>query len=96
MAKVTSKYQVTIPKKLAEQYGIKPGDELEWKAAGDSLRVVPQRNESAGAELIAMRLKMFQASVERQKKRERARGKQPQLKDRGWTREELYDRGRTR
>ncbi|MEK7258043.1 MAG: SUMF1/EgtB/PvdO family nonheme iron enzyme, partial [Bacteroidota bacterium] len=30
MAKVTSKLQVTVPKIIADQYGIRPGDEIEW------------------------------------------------------------------
>ena len=34
MAKVTSKYQVTMPKKIAESYSIRPGDEIDWVAAG--------------------------------------------------------------
>jgi|SRR6266850_178997 len=96
MAKVTSKLQVTIPKRLADQYGIKPGDEIEWKAAGDSIRVFPQRIDEHNRATVELRLKMFDASVERQKKRERSQGKQLQVKDRGWKREDLYDRGRTR
>jgi len=96
MAKVTSKLQVTIPKRLADQYGIKPGDEIEWRAAGNSIRVFPQRLDENDPATVELRLKMFDASVERQKQRERRRGKQPQVKDRGWKREDLYDRGRTR
>jgi len=41
MAKVTSKLQLTVPKAIADRYGIKPGDELEWIPAGDVIRVVP-------------------------------------------------------
>src|SRR5215210_2671871 len=97
MAKVTSKLQVTIPRRLAREYGIKPGDDLDWSPAGDAIRVSPLR-EPTGDEkaLVELRLKMFDASVQRQKKRERSRGKQPQSADRGWKREDLYDRGRTR
>ena len=43
MAKVTSKLQVTVPKRLAERFEIAPGDEIEWEAAGDAIRVVPVR-----------------------------------------------------
>src|SRR6202030_1742097 len=39
MPKVTSKLQLTVPKKIADQYGIRPGDELEWIPAGESIRV---------------------------------------------------------
>ena len=96
MAKVSSKLEVTIPKELADQYGIKPGDEIEISAAGDSIRLVPQRVDEDDQMTVEMRLKMFDASVERQKERERLRGPQPQSEDRGWKREDLYDRGSTR
>ena len=46
MAKVTSKLQVTIPKHIAEEYGIAPGDEVEFVPAGDSIRVIPPRQRS--------------------------------------------------
>jgi AbrB family looped-hinge helix DNA binding protein len=29
MGKVTSKLQVTVPKAIAQRYGIRPGDEIE-------------------------------------------------------------------
>ena len=41
MAKVTSKLQFTLPKKLAEQVGISPGDEVDVSLAGEGLRIVP-------------------------------------------------------
>jgi AbrB family looped-hinge helix DNA binding protein len=94
MAKVTSKLQVTIPKRLAEECGIKPGDEVAVSPAGDAIRIAPL--EQHNRLTVEERLKMFDASVERQKKRQRGKGKQPQVRDRGWKREDLYDRGRTR
>jgi AbrB family looped-hinge helix DNA binding protein len=52
MAKVTSKRQVTVPKAIAEQYGIRPGDEIEWLPAGDAIRVVPMSSpRPAGSSL---------------------------------------------
>jgi AbrB family looped-hinge helix DNA binding protein len=96
MARVTSKLQVTIPKDLADQYGIKPGDEIELRAAGDSIRMFPRHFVEESPLSVEERLKMFDASVERQRERERLRGPQPQSEDRGWKREDLYDRGRTR
>ena len=41
MAKITSKLQVTLPKTLAEQYHLRSGDEIQFEAAGDVIRVVP-------------------------------------------------------
>ncbi|HTP24715.1 MAG TPA: AbrB/MazE/SpoVT family DNA-binding domain-containing protein [Anaeromyxobacteraceae bacterium] len=93
MAKVTSKLQVTMPKALAERYHIEPGDEIKWEAAGDVIRVVPPRAKPAGD--LATRLKIFDQATARQRIREHAKPLTVAT-DRGWTREELYDRGRPR
>jgi AbrB family looped-hinge helix DNA binding protein len=93
MAKVTSKLQVTVPKALAERYGIDPGDEIEWEAAGDVIRVVPARRQAAHD--LQARLRLFDQATARQKARETGRT-WPRAKARGWTRAELYDRGRSR
>ncbi|HVR20042.1 MAG TPA: AbrB/MazE/SpoVT family DNA-binding domain-containing protein [Polyangiaceae bacterium] len=94
MAKVTSKLQVTLPKALATQYGIRPGDEILWVASGEAIRVIPARKVSKNAS-IEERLKLFEQSVERRRRRYRS-SSGPEPSDRGWTREELYDRGRPR
>ena len=49
MSKVTSKLQVTIPKAIAEQYGIRTGAELDRVAVGDSIKAVPRAPKSQGA-----------------------------------------------
>ena len=41
MAKVTSKLQVTLPRAIANQYGIRPGDDIQWQPAGTVIQVVP-------------------------------------------------------
>ncbi len=92
MAKVTSKLQVTVPKALAERYHIEPGDEIAWEAAGDAIRVVPARRRRADA---ASRLRLFDQATARQRERERGT-RATGAADRGWTREDLYDRGRPR
>jgi AbrB family looped-hinge helix DNA binding protein len=94
MAKVTSKLQVTVPKALAERYGIRPGDEIAWEAAGDVIRVVPGRRREAPG--TAARLRLFDKASERQRRRNRSLRTRPAAAGRGWTREELYDRGRAR
>ena len=38
---VTSKLQLTVPKAIADQFGIRPGDHLEWVAAGEAIHVIP-------------------------------------------------------
>ena len=98
---MTSKLQLTVPKKIADQYGIRPGDELEWVPAGDSIRVELMRRKAKGGMRLSPeeRLALFDAGTKRLRKRERAllRGKprpEPETSGRGWTREELYgDRG---
>jgi AbrB family looped-hinge helix DNA binding protein len=103
MPKVTSKLQLTVPKKIADQYGIHPGDELEWIPAGDSIRVeLVRRKAKAGHELTtAERLALFDANTKwldelqaGQLKHAKAKGTRLTRESRGWTREELYeDRG---
>jgi bifunctional DNA-binding transcriptional regulator/antitoxin component of YhaV-PrlF toxin-antitoxin module len=93
MAKVTSKLQVTVPKALAERYAIRPGDEIAWEAAGDVIRVVPHGRRTAAD--AAARLRSFDKATDRQRRRNRAGALRPPA-GRGWTRAELYDRGRAR
>lgn len=45
---ITQKNMVTVPAKIAQQYGIKPGYRLEWIAMDDGqilVRVIPDRRE---------------------------------------------------
>ena len=93
MTKVTSKLQVTIPKALAQQYGIKPGDEIEFRPAGTEIRVIPPWIEEKRLS-TAERLRLFDEARARQREREKTMTvivKPGQ--GRGWTREELYMRG---
>jgi AbrB family looped-hinge helix DNA binding protein len=92
MARVTSKYQVTIPKAIAERYGIKPGQEIEWLPAGDAMRVVPQGYRGREPDR-ARRLDVFDRATERQRARQAGQGAGQRMPDRGWQRDELYDRG---
>lgn len=97
MAKVTSKLQVTIPKSLADQYGIRPGDELDWVPAGEAIRVAPARRAAYEPDLET-RLRLFDKATERQRERARKISNDGRLNtkepvDRGWKREDLYTRG---
>jgi bifunctional DNA-binding transcriptional regulator/antitoxin component of YhaV-PrlF toxin-antitoxin module len=90
MARVTSKLQVTIPKAVAVRYGIEPGADIAFEPAGDVIRVVPRRRSARG---LRERVKLFEQMLAR--RRERKAGRVfPETEDRGWTREDLYDRGR--
>ncbi len=92
MAKVTSKLQVTLPKVIADQYGISPGDDIAWVPAGDAIRVVPPSAATPRLRLEE-RLRLFDQATDRQRRRQAGRRKGKESADRGWTREELYDRG---
>jgi AbrB family looped-hinge helix DNA binding protein len=106
MAKVTSKLQLTVPKAIADRYHIRPGDDLDWVPAGDTIRVVPQnvkmRTQSRWS--TEERIRLFRATLERQKRREVSpkvlegeseRPWKPHEIARGWRREDLYTRGRS-
>ncbi len=92
MSKITSKLQVTLPKAIAERFKIKPGDEIDWEAAGEAIRVVPAKRKRAQAE-PGDRMRVFDQATKRQRERESARGPAPAAAERGWTRGGLYDRG---
>ncbi len=94
MAKVTSKYQVTLPKRIAKEYHIQPGDEIDWVAAGEVIRVV-LHNKQAAPQDRESHLRWFDQATERHRKRPSARATQPPP-NRGWRREDLYERGRSR
>ena len=98
MAKVTSKLQLTVPKAIADHYGIKPGDELEWIPAGESIRVeMVRRRAKTSHELTkAERLALFDEGTKRLDKLQaeelkKNQGNRVTRETRGWTREELYD-----
>jgi len=103
---VTSKLQLTVPKVVADQYGIKAGDQLDWVPAGDAIRVVPinPRRGRVPFRSAEERLKLFRQMLERQRHREarpleagahRKRPLKPHEIARGWKREDLYTRGRS-
>jgi AbrB family looped-hinge helix DNA binding protein len=92
VAKVTSKLQVTIPKAIADRYGIVPGDELDWVPSEGAVWVVPVK-ALVGPFGAAERVALFDAATERQRQREQQEGRAKSSAGRGWTRAELYERG---
>lgn len=85
---MTSKLQVTIPKALAQRYGILPGAEIVFQAAGDIIRVLPPGAQPPVPDR-AERLRCFDEATARIEQLDR-----PPADNRGWSREELYRRGR--
>jgi AbrB family looped-hinge helix DNA binding protein len=94
VARVTSKRQVTIPKEIADRFGIAEGDDLSFTAAGGAIRVERMTPEPRDLD-VAERLELFDAATRRQQARQRGK-RTPKPAGRGWTREELYSRGRSR
>lgn len=97
MAKVTSKLQVTVPKAIADRFGIRPGDDITFHIEGNAIRVV--RAHERPPLTVAERLAVFDEATKRQEARNKLRRRKPGTKppaNRGWTREELYTRGGTR
>ncbi len=93
MSKVSSKLQVTVPKAIAERYGIRPGDDIRFEEAGETIRVVPANTRTQKKDLdTETRLRMFDEATARQRAREAVKPKS-RATTRGWTREELYTRG---
>ena len=97
MAKVTSKLQVTIPKRIAEQYGIAPGDEVEFSPAGDSIRLAPARQPMRSSLSLEERLRMFDEDTAWQRERQKQMTiPADSAAERGWSRADLYTRGKSR
>lgn len=95
MTKVTSKRQVTIPKAVADRYGIGAGDEILFEPAGEVIRVVPPGGVRPALD-VEERLKLFDRATQRQDERQERRKSGSVAGspgDRGWRREDLYSRG---
>jgi AbrB family looped-hinge helix DNA binding protein len=95
MSRVTSKLQVSIPKAVADEYGIRPGDDIVWQPAGETIRVLRAAARPPRLD-VAARLELFDLATERQRRRESRDGRRRRNappRGRGWTREELYVRG---
>ncbi len=94
MTRVTGKFQITLPKRLVDAYGIRLGDDVEIVAAGESIAIRPARSGTRGLSPEEC-LRHFDDATRRQEARQREA--RPRAgKDLGWTREELYPRGRPR
>ncbi|NKI35102.1 AbrB/MazE/SpoVT family DNA-binding domain-containing protein [Wenzhouxiangella sp. XN79A] len=94
MPKITSKLQVTLPKRIAEHHGLHPGDEIEFQSAGDVIRILPAGTVAGSQPSAAERLRLFDEATRRQAQRQADRptaGTDPAPRD--WNREDLYRRG---
>jgi bifunctional DNA-binding transcriptional regulator/antitoxin component of YhaV-PrlF toxin-antitoxin module len=89
MSKVTSKLQVTIPRLVADHYGIRPGDEVRWEVREGGPLMAPEKNirDRLTAE---ERSRQFLEAVERVALQQQRAGVSGEG-DRGWTRDDLYE-----
>jgi bifunctional DNA-binding transcriptional regulator/antitoxin component of YhaV-PrlF toxin-antitoxin module len=92
MAKVTSKYQITIPRTIANEYDIRPGEEIDWVPAGEVIRVVPC-GKNAAPQSRESQLRLFDQATERHRQPAPAAKRHGA---RGWRRKDVYQRGRAR
>ena len=90
MAKITSKYQVTVPKTIARQYSLEPGVEITWIEAGEIIHVIPPGRQAEPADKES-KLRIFDQATARYRKPGNLKKKQ--TGGRGWKREDLYKRG---
>jgi AbrB family looped-hinge helix DNA binding protein len=97
--KVTSKLQVTVPKTIADEYRIRPGDEIFWVSGGEAIHVIPPGRKRSELS-VEERLALFDAATARQRHREAQAGRRRSERGRSkgaFAREDLYEgRGRTR
>lgn len=102
-SKVTSKRQVTIPKGIAHHFGIEPGDEIHWMPSGSEIRVFLSGQTSLPDLTPEERLGLFDEATVRRGSRQVVRAPQEGQEgeeeeegevERGWTREDLYGRGK--
>jgi bifunctional DNA-binding transcriptional regulator/antitoxin component of YhaV-PrlF toxin-antitoxin module len=96
MSKVTRKYQVSVPRRLARAHGIEPGTDLTFVSEGEALRVEVEHKDSSenSKDTLAEALASFDAATQRQVARNRRFGtrasKGSGTVDRGWRRDDLY------
>jgi bifunctional DNA-binding transcriptional regulator/antitoxin component of YhaV-PrlF toxin-antitoxin module len=90
MSKLTSKYQLTLPRAVADSVGLKPGAEVCWEAVGDAIRLRAETVHKHEARSVTDQLMLFDLATEREQHRMHNRGAVP-AQDRGWSREDLYE-----
>lgn len=89
MSKVTSKFQVTLPRAIAREQGLTPGTNVDFEALGGAVRIRNRQRQRPNPD----RLKLFDRATQRQREREAQYPIAASKKGRGWKREDLYARG---
>ncbi len=89
MAKVTSKLQITIPKAIAEEYGLRPGSEIRFLPAGSAIRMEAESARGPSPLSLEKRLALFDKMTRRLDRLPPTKPA-PAGAKRGWRREDLY------
>lgn len=92
MSKVSSKFQISLPRELARTHRIEPGTEVFFEDAGSAI-YLRCGNSRPDRDMVSDQLKRFDAAQDRQAVRNRDWSVSDiPPSDRGWTRDELYQR----
>jgi AbrB family looped-hinge helix DNA binding protein len=91
MTKLTAKYQLTLPKGIAERAGLRPGDDVDCEPANEMVRIRRKAKSRTQPYSKTDRLVLFDLATERQVHRQRSAPIADES-TRGWTRDELYER----
>jgi len=90
MSRLTTKYQLTVPRAVAQSVGLKPGDEVTLEAVGDAIRLRADTRSQQEGRSITDQLILFDLATEREQHRARNRAAAP-ARERGWARADLYE-----
>jgi AbrB family looped-hinge helix DNA binding protein len=90
VSRITSKYQLALPKAIAQQVGLRPGDDVDCEAEGDVVRLRSRTRGTRQTLSVTDQLILFDMATERQRHREQSLDATP-VAGRGWSREDLYE-----
>jgi hypothetical protein len=65
-----SRANYKFPKRIAEEYGIAPGDQIDFQPAGPAIRLVPAGALPSPELSLDERLRRYDCATERQRERE--------------------------
>jgi AbrB family looped-hinge helix DNA binding protein len=92
MSRVTSKLQVTLPKRIAEKHGIVPGDEIRFESTGHTITIIPGNQPAPTLLSRDERLRLFDEATRRLDERAKQLPASTAA-GRDWQRDDLYSRG---
>ena len=94
MSRVTSKFQVTLPKAIADLHNIQPGTEIQFESAIDCIRILIGKSRSTLP--LDEKLRLLGEARTRQQLRNKNFHRTANPVPRGWKRDDLYQRRKRR